>query len=51
MRLKFTDDYAKRRKDEYPNLGDQLDAIWKGGDAAETMRQKVLAVKEKFPKP
>ena len=51
MRLKFTDDYAKRRKDKYPEIGDQLDAIWKGGDAAEIMRQKVLAVKEQFPKP
>ena len=51
MRLKFTDDYAKRRKEEYPDIGDQLDALWKGGDAAEAMRQKIIAVKDQYPKP
>ena len=50
MRLKFTDDYAKRRKEEYPDIGDQLDALWKGGDAAESMRQKILSVKDQYPK-
>ena len=51
MRLKFTDDYAQRRKEAYPPIGDQLDALWKGGDAAESMRQKILAVKDQYPKP
>ena len=50
MKVKFTDDYAKRRKEEYPEIGDQLDALWKGGDAAESMRQKILAVKDQYPK-
>ncbi len=51
MRIKFDDDYAKRRKDAYPPIGDQLDALWKGGEAAESMREQVMAVKTKYPKP
>ena len=39
---------AKRRR-EYPPLEDQLDAIWKGGQAAEDMRAIVMAVKAKYP--
>jgi hypothetical protein len=35
----------------YPRISDQLDAIWKGGEEMEAMRQRVLAVKEKWPKP
>jgi hypothetical protein len=42
--------YAAQRRAEYPDIGDQLDDIWKGGDAAEAMRQRILAVKAKFPK-
>lgn len=51
MRLKFTDDYAARRKDAYPSIGDQLDALWKGGVELDAMRKKVLDVKARFPKP
>ena len=36
---------------EYPPIGDQLDALWKGGDAAAEMLAKVQAVKAKYPKP
>ena len=50
VRPEIPDYYAKRRA-EYPTLGDQMDEQWKGGDAAEAMRQKVLAVKAKYPKP
>lgn len=50
MQLKFTDDYAKRRKEAYPPIGDQLDALWKGGAEAEAMRAQILAVKSRFPK-
>ncbi len=42
--------YQELRREEYPTVGDQLDAIWKGGAAAEEMRQRVMAVKEKYPK-
>lgn len=50
VRPEIPDYYAKRRA-EYPTLGDQMDEQWKGGDAAEAMHQKVLAVKAKYPKP
>jgi hypothetical protein len=42
--------YADKRFMEYPSIGDQLDALWKGGNEAEAMRLRVLAVKEKYPK-
>jgi hypothetical protein len=44
-------EYQRDRKPEYPPIGDQLDALWKGGDAATEMLAKVQAVKEKYPKP
>jgi hypothetical protein len=43
--------YQYFRAPEYPSIGDQLDALWKGGDAAAEMLVKVQAVKEKYPKP
>jgi len=43
--------YQKQRAQEYPSIGDQLDAIWKGGDAYDAMLAKVMAVKDKYPKP
>ena len=42
--------YKSRRAAEYPPIGDQLDALWKGGDAAAEMLAKVQAVKTKYPK-
>lgn len=43
--------YAEERLAEYPTIGDQLDALWKGGADADAMRAKVMAVKAKYPKP
>lgn len=43
--------YQRQRAAEYPPIGDQLDALWKGGDAAAEMLAKVQAVKAKYPKP
>ena len=43
--------YIAKRAAEYPPIGDQLDALWKGGDAAAEMLTKVQAVKTKYPKP
>lgn len=43
--------YWQGRMSEYPQLADQIDAIWKGGEEMEAMRQRVLAVKAKWPKP
>jgi hypothetical protein len=42
--------YKAKRVAEYPPVGDQLDALWKGGDAAAEMLAKVQAVKAKYPK-
>jgi len=43
-------EYKAKRAKEYPSIGDQLDALWKGGDAATEMLAKVQAVKAKYPK-
>jgi hypothetical protein len=43
--------YAEKRLSEYPPVGDQLDALWKGGEAAADMLTKVQSIKEKYPKP
>jgi hypothetical protein len=42
--------YIVKRAAEYPPIGDQLDALWKGGAEAEAMLAKVQAVKNKYPK-
>jgi hypothetical protein len=44
-------DYYARRRAEYPAVGDQLGAQWKGGTAASAMQAKIQAVKDKYPKP
>ena len=49
VRPEIPDYYAKRRA-EYPPLAEQLDAMWKGGAAAELMQSKIQAVKDKYPK-
>lgn len=55
-------EYKEKRREEYPDYGDQLDAIWKqlnkmrldGQDLvqdADDILGKILAVKAKHPKP
>jgi hypothetical protein len=44
-------EYRRLRATEYPPIGDQLDALWKGGEAAAAMLAQVQAVKAKYPKP
>jgi hypothetical protein len=44
------DAYKFARAREYPPIGDQLDALWKGGAEAEAMLAKIQAVKDKYPK-
>lgn len=51
MKLRVKQNYAELRRNEYPDIRDQLDALWKGGDALEAMRQKVMDVKVKYQKP
>lgn len=43
--------YEVRRAREYPSLRDQMDALWKGGEAEDEMRRKIMAVKARHPKP
>lgn len=43
-------EYQRLRAPEYPSIGDQLDALWKGGEAAAAMLEQVRAVKAKYPK-
>ena len=50
LRPKYVPTYKDLRAKEYPSIGDQLDALWKGGDAATEMLAKVQAVKNKYPK-
>ena len=42
--------YAEKRMSEYPSIGDQMDALWKGGDVAAEMLAQIQAVKAKYPK-
>jgi hypothetical protein len=44
-------EYRRQRAPEYPDIKDQLDAIWKGGGAYEEMLARVMEVKTKYPKP
>ena len=51
MKHKVKQDYAELRRGDYPELRDQLDALWKGGADLEAMRLRVMSVKERYPKP
>ena len=46
----WIDPNAYKSLRQYPSIGDQLDAIWKGGDAQADMLKQVMAVKAKYPK-
>ena len=43
--------YQRDRAPLYPPIGDQLDALWKGGDAQAAMKVIVDKVKSDNPKP
>lgn len=45
-------DYYAKRREEYPPIGDQLDALWKGVDSPEfsIVMSKIQEVKNKYPK-
>lgn len=45
------DEYRDLRRVAYPPIGDQLDALWKGGADAEAMLAQIMAVKAQYPKP
>ena len=45
------DSYRSKRKEEYPDIGDQLDDLYKKGAFSDEMAAKIKAVKDNFPKP
>ena len=42
--------YQRKRQPEYPDIGDQLDALYKAGAFPDDMAAKIKAVKDKYPK-
>jgi len=42
--------YQRKRKPEYPDIGDQLDDLFKAGAFSDDMTAKIKAVKDKYPK-
>jgi hypothetical protein len=42
--------YRALRATAYPPIGDQLDALWKGGAAAAEMLVQIQNVKARYPK-
>lgn len=59
MKVQVFVDYKAKRRDAYPDIGEQLDALWKAIDGyaatlpPETaqMLEQVKSVKTRFPKP
>lgn len=49
-RLVLASDWYTLREDAYPPLKDQLDAMWKGGEAAQEMAALVQSIKDRYPK-
>ena len=45
------DAISSKRQNLYPSIGDQLDALWKGGDEQAAMKVLVDKVKSDNPKP
>jgi hypothetical protein len=62
VKAKHQGDYRARRREAYPPIGEQLDALWKAlaelrrqgyslGADADAMQAAVAAVKARFPAP
>lgn len=60
MKVSHQSDYRLKRKNEYPDVGDQLDALWsivtalsKGNlpEDVQDVANAIAAVKLKYPKP
>lgn len=61
MKIIHYDDHVKARAAVYPEIGDQLDALWKLFDhmfgaaelpvpAAQALRERIADVKARYPK-
>lgn len=44
-------DYMFDRRNAYPSIGDQLDALFKAGIFPDDMAAQIQVVKDKYPKP
>mgnify|MGYP001252057963 CR=1 FL=1 len=44
------DSHRSKRRVEYPDIGDQLDDLYKKGAFSDEMAAKIKAVKDKYPK-
>jgi hypothetical protein len=42
--------YSEKRRNEYPTIGDQLDALFHAGVFPPEMASRIQAVKDKYPK-
>jgi hypothetical protein len=42
--------YARSRKSEYPDIGDQLDMIYHAGLGGDEFQEAIKAIKDKYPK-
>lgn len=42
--------YKTQRAEEYPSIGDQLDALFKAGVFPKDMADQIQAIKDKYPK-
>jgi len=43
--------YIDKRKPEYPDIGDQLDMIFRAGLGGDEFQASIQAIKDKYPKP
>lgn len=55
MKIQVKSKYAERRRAEYPDIAEQLDALWHGMDADESKRiepfySMVKTIKDSNPK-
>jgi hypothetical protein len=55
LKLRHVEDYRKLRREAYPSVGEQLDALWHGMDEGkiekvEPFYSMIKEVKTKFPK-
>jgi len=44
------EEYKHKRQFEYPDIGDQLDALYHAGAFPEDMAKQIKEVKDKYPK-
>ena len=48
--VSYTPSYKDLRRNEYPSIGDQLDALYHAGIFPQEIADKIAVVKTKYPK-